>query len=417
MSGSFTVFVCDGCAEGIPPNTENSAQRVFSHALFVQVITRHSMARLKAVLALENGITIEGEAIGAIGAECTGELVFNTAMTGYQEVLTDPSYSGQIVTFTYPHIGNYGVNPEDVESDRIQASGIVVHELSPVVSNYRANRSLASYMEEAGVAGIEGVDTRKIVRILRSEGAMRCVIAHGENVRGAELVEKARSIPSMSGLNLTPLVTTQAPYRVNEATDTEWDYRPEVRGSGTRPHIVALDFGIKRNILRRLVHHGFSVTVLPAAASVDEVLAHNPDGVFLSNGPGDPAAVTTAIETVKGLVGKKPIFGICLGHQILALAVGASTYKLKFGHRGANHPVKNLKTGSIEITSQNHGFAVDPATLPANVEMTHVNLNDNTCAGIAVADASAFAVQYHPEASPGPHDSDYLFDQFRAMVE
>ncbi|MBU3678486.1 MAG: glutamine-hydrolyzing carbamoyl-phosphate synthase small subunit [Candidatus Kapabacteria bacterium] len=374
------------------------------------------MPRPTAILALENGLTIEGTAIGAVGAECSGELVFNTAMSGYQEILTDPSYKGQIVTFTYPHIGNYGVSPDDVESDRIQASGLVVHELSPVVSNYRATGSLQSYLESEGIAGIEGVDTRMIVRILRSEGAMRCVIAHGENLDGRELVERARNVPSMNGLDLTPLVTTKAPYHVGERGITEWDYRPEVRGSGARPHIVALDFGIKRNILRRLVHHGFDVTVLPADTSAEGVLAHNPDGVFLSNGPGDPAAVTSAIECAKGLIGKKPIFGICLGHQILSLAVGASTYKLKFGHRGANHPVKNLATGGIEITSQNHGFAVDPDSLPQNVTMTHVNLNDQTCAGIALTDAPAFAVQYHPEASPGPHDSDYLFDQFRAMV-
>ena len=374
------------------------------------------MPRPTAILALENGVIVEGTAIGAIGAECTGELVFNTSMSGYQEILTDPSYKGQIVTFTYPHIGNYGVNPDDVESERIQASGLVVHELSPVVSNYRATGSLQSYLESEGIAGIEGVDTRMIVRILRSEGAMRCVIAHGENLDGRELVERARQVPSMNGLDLTPLVTTKAPYHVSDSGITEWDYRPDVRAGGARPRIVALDFGIKRNILRRLVHHGFDVTVLPADTSAEGVLAHDPDGVFLSNGPGDPAAVTSAIECVKGLIGKKPIFGICLGHQILALAVGASTYKLKFGHRGANHPVKNLATGGIEITSQNHGFAVDPASLPQNVAMTHVNLNDQTCAGIALKDAQAFAVQYHPEASPGPHDSDYLFDQFRAMV-
>ena len=374
------------------------------------------MPRPTAILALENGVIVEGTAIGAIGAECTGELVFNTSMSGYQEILTDPSYKGQIVTFTYPHIGNYGVNPDDVESERIQASGLVVHELSPVVSNYRATGSLQSYLESEGIAGIEGVDTRMIVRILRSEGAMRCVIAHGENLDGRELVERARQVPSMNGLDLTPLVTTKAPYHVSDSGITEWDYRPDVRAGGERPRVVALDFGIKRNILRRLVHHGFDVTVLPADTPAEGVLAHDPDGVFLSNGPGDPAAVTSAIECVKGLIGKKPIFGICLGHQILALAVGASTYKLKFGHRGANHPVKNLATGGIEITSQNHGFAVDPASLPPNVAMTHVNLNDQTCAGIALKDAQAFAVQYHPEASPGPHDSDYLFDQFRAMV-
>jgi carbamoyl-phosphate synthase small subunit len=374
------------------------------------------MATKKAILALENGLTIEGEAIGAIGAESAGELVFNTAMMGYQEVLTDPSYTGQIVTFTYPHIGNYGVNPEDVESDRIQAAGLVVHELSPVVSNYRSNRSLQSYLEESGVAGIQGVDTRMIVRVLRSEGAMRSIIAHGDDLDARELVERAKALPSMNGLDLTPLVTTQAPYRWQGSTDAEWDYRPEAGSATSRKNVVAVDFGVKKNILRRLYHHGCDVTVVPATTSAAEILAMNPDGVFLSNGPGDPAAVTTAIATVKDLLGKKPIFGICLGHQILSLAVGASTYKMKFGHRGANHPVKNLRTGAIEITSQNHGFAVDPGTLPVNAEMTHINLNDQTCAGIALKDVPAFAVQYHPEASPGPHDSDYLFDEFVALM-
>jgi len=374
------------------------------------------MALAKAILALENGLTIEGEAIGAVGAECAGELVFNTALTGYQEVLTDPSYTGQIVTFTYPHIGNYGVNVDDVESDRIQASGLVVHELSPIVSNYRANRSLQSYLEESGVAGIQGVDTRMIVRVLRLEGAMRSIIAHGDSLDPRELVERARAIPSMSGSDLTPLVTTQAPYEWQGASDAEWDYRPEVGSQPVRKRVVAVDFGVKRNILRRLAHHGCDVTVVPATTSASEILALNPDGVFLSNGPGDPSAVTTAIGTVKDLLGKKPIFGICLGHQILSLAIGASTYKMKFGHRGANHPVKNLRTGQIEITSQNHGFAVDPDTLPANAEMTHVNLNDQTCAGIALKDVPAFAVQYHPEASPGPHDSDYLFEDFLALM-
>ncbi len=374
------------------------------------------MAITKAILALENGLTIEGEAIGAIGAESTGELVFNTAMMGYQEVLTDPSYTGQIVTFTYPHIGNYGVNQDDVESDRIQAAGLVVHELSPVVSNYRANRSLQSYLEESGVAGIQGVDTRMIVRVLRSQGAMRSIIAHGDNLDARELVERAKALPSMNGLDLTPFVTTAAPYKWQGAHDAEWDYNPENTPSGSRKHVVAVDFGVKKNILRRLHHHGCDVTVVPATASAAEILAYNPDGVFLSNGPGDPAAVTTAIQTVRELLGKKPIFGICLGHQILSLAVGASTYKMKFGHRGANHPVQNLRTGKIEITSQNHGFAVDPTTLPSNAVMTHVNLNDQTCAGIALNDVPAFAVQYHPEASPGPHDSDYLFADFLALM-
>lgn len=378
------------------------------------------MTRPGAILALENGTIIHGTAIGAIGAESTGELVFNTAMTGYQEVLTDPSYYGQVVTFTYPHIGNYGVNPDDVESDGIKASGLVVHELSRVASNYRSTQTLQSWLEQSGTAGIEGVDTRMIVRILRSEGAMRCVIAHGDNLDAAALVEKARSIPSMNGLDLTPYVTSgttwsvvDRPELVSEAGFTYGDVAPPSR----RYRVAAVDFGIKRNILRRLAAFGCDVTVFPATATSDEVLAIEPDGIFLSNGPGDPAAVTAGIELTKNVLGKKPLFGICLGHQILGLAVGASTYKLKFGHRGANHPVKNLVTEKIEITSQNHGFAIDPSTLPATATMTHINLNDNTCAGIRVPDARAFSVQYHPEASPGPHDSDYLFRDFVSLMQ
>ena len=377
---------------------------------------------MTAVLALENGMTFTGEAIGAIGAECTGELVFNTAMSGYQEVLTDPSYKGQIVTFTYPHIGNYGVNEEDVESDGIKAAGLVVHELSRMVSNYRSTASLQDYLEKYGVAGIEGVDTRAIVRVLRTEGAMRCVIAHGEDLDHGALVEKARSVVSMNGLDLTPLVTTDKPYTWTEDPEDsrEWythtNWQP-LEAPQKRYKVVAMDFGIKRNILRRLTAYGCDVTVVPANTPATEILALQPDGVFLSNGPGDPAAVTYGIETVKDLLGQKPMFGICLGHQIMSLAVGASTYKLKFGHRGANHPVKNLVTEAIEITSQNHGFAVDPESLPAEAEMTHVNLNDNTCAGIRLKGAQAFAVQYHPEASPGPHDSDYLFRDFIHLME
>lgn len=373
------------------------------------------MTRVPALLALENGMIIEGDAIGAIGADCSGELVFNTAMTGYQEILTDPSYCSQVVTFTYPHIGNYGVNDDDVESSRIQVAGIVVHELSRVVSNYRANRPLQAYLEMFGIAGIEGVDTRHIVRTLRQSGAMRCVIAHGENLDGNELVERARQVVPMTGTDLTNRVTASQPYHWDDVSAEEFRYARYK--AAHRYNVVAVDFGIKRNILRRLTAYGCDVTVVPADVHSEAILDYNPDGIFLSNGPGDPAAVLKGIKTVKELLGRKPIFGICLGHQIMALAVGASTYKLKFGHRGANHPVMNLKTRKIEITSQNHGFAVDQATLPKNVEMTHVNLNDNTCAGIALTDAPAFAVQYHPEASPGPHDSDYLFRDFVDMME
>lgn len=384
------------------------------------------MAQFPAVLALENGFTLRGTAIGAIGARAEGELVFNTAMTGYQEILTDPSYSGQILTFTYPHIGNTGVNEEDVESGRIQAAGLVVHELSRTYSNWRATQSLQEYLDSHGIAGIQGVDTRQIVRILRSEGAMRCIIAHGENLDADELVEQARKVPSMNGLDLTGVVTTPSAYAWHDGQGAEWGYGTRAdavadnnsknKASSRRFRVAAIDFGIKRNILRQLTDHGCDVTVYPATVSAEEVLASNADGIFLSNGPGDPAAVRHGIAFTQSVLGKKPIFGICLGHQILSLAVGATTYKLTFGHRGANHPVKNLLTGEIEITSQNHGFAVETSTLPSNAEMTHVNLNDGTCAGIRLTDVPAFGIQYHPEASPGPHDADYLFRQFVEMM-
>ncbi len=373
------------------------------------------MTSLPARLVLENGMVFHGAAIGAQGVVSAGELVFNTAMTGYQEVITDPSYCGQIVTFTYPHIGNYGVNERDVESGRIQAAGIVVHELSRTVSNWRSNTSLQSYLEEGGIGGIEGVDTRQLVRVLRSQGSMRCVIVHGSEATDDELVAQARSVPSMTGLDLTSRVTTDAVYRA-DVENQEWGYG-DAATAAKRFRVVAVDFGIKRNILRRLAAHGCDVTVVPAGATAQDILSLQPDGVFLSNGPGDPAAVTQGIATTKDLLGQLPLFGICLGHQILALAVGATTYKLVFGHRGANHPVRNTRSGSIEITSQNHGFAVDASTLPDGVDVTHVNLNDGTCAGIAIPDKLAFGVQYHPEASPGPHDSDYLFREFVAMME
>ena len=386
--------------------------------------TKHGspyMSSTPAVLALENGTSFNGDAIGALGAECTGEIVFNTAMTGYQEILTDPSYSGQVVTFTYPHIGNYGVNEHDVESGQIQAAGLVVRELSRVASNFRSQQTLQSYLEAAGTAGISGLDTRALVRILRDQGAMRCVIAHGDDLSADDLVDKSRALPSMTGLDLTPGVTTSEIYRwTNDGVDTKDWYQHGVSNqgsSGKRYSVVAVDYGVKRNILRRLTHSGCDVTVVPATTSAEAILDLKPDGVFLSNGPGDPAAVTYGIDTVQQLVGKTPIFGICLGHQILSLAVGAKTYKLKFGHRGANHPVRNLVTGAIEITSQNHGFAVENESLPNNAELTHMNLNDNTCAGIRLKDAKAFAVQYHPEASPGPHDSDYLFQDFLSMMQ
>ncbi len=357
----------------------------------------------KALLALEDGTVYEGTSFGAEG-ERAAELVFNTSMTGYQEILTDPSYYGQMVTMTYPLIGNYGTNPEDVESRKPWVEAFVVRELSSVSSNWRCENDLASYLKENGVIGMQGVDTRAITRHIRVEGAMKAVISTTD-LDSASLVEKARASQGLVGVDLVREVTRGE----EERFSTE----------EKRFHVVAYDFGIKNNILRCLSKRGCEVTVVPASTPPDEILAHNPDGIFLSNGPGDPAAVKYAHENVRELVGKRPVFGICLGHQILALALGGKTFKLKFGHRGANHPVKNLRTGRTEITAQNHGFAADPDSFDANeVELTHINLNDQTLEGFRMKNISAFSVQYHPEASPGPHDSRYLFDDFiEAMKE
>lgn len=369
---------------------------------------------IPAILALENGVTFKGFAFGDTSVEAGGELVFNTALSGYQEIVTDPSYKGQIVTFTYPHIGNYGINPHDVESNAFQAEGIVVQECSRVYSNWRATQSLQEYMIANKKIGIEGIDTRKLVRILRSEGAMRSIITCDE-ISEVEAVAKAKALPSMNGLDLCPLVTTKEPYvwkPTNEAGDMLPTYpKPKYK-------VAALDFGIKTNILRNLARQECQVTVYPATTPAEEILATNPDGIFLSNGPGDPAAVHYGIETTKKLIESgKPVFGICLGHQILGLALGAQTYKLVFGHRGANHPVKNLISEKIEITSQNHGFAVDLETLPQELIPTHINLNDNTLSGFKHKSLPVFCVQYHPESSPGPHDSEYLFTEFKNMIE
>jgi carbamoyl-phosphate synthase small subunit len=352
----------------------------------------------KAILALEDGTVFEGRTFGHVG-ETTGEVVFNTALCGYQEVLTDPSYAGQIVTMTYPHIGNYGVNREDVESSRPQVAGFVVREASTVASSWRASGELHRYLDEAGVVGISEVDTRALTRHLRTHGAKRGVIAAGaSDAKG--LVEKARASRSMIGLDLAREVTCPAPYGVEP-------------GSSERPfRVVAYDFGIKRNILRMLAR-SCDVTVVPAMTSAAEALALRPEGVFLSNGPGDPEPVTYAVEASKALIEKLPVFGICLGHQILGLACGGKTFKLKFGHRGANHPVKNLETGQVEVTSQNHGFSVDPALFERpEFILTHRNLNDGTVEGFRHRELPVISVQYHPEASPGPHDSHYLFQQF-----
>ncbi len=371
----------------------------------------------EAILALADGRIFRGRAFGAIG-ETAGEAVFNTSMTGYQEVLTDPSYKGQIVCMTYPEIGNVGVNPDDEESSRVYVEGFVVREYLERPSNWRARMTLGEYLEGAGVVGIEGIDTRALVRHIRSTGAQEAVIS-SVNLDPEALAAKAGKSPGLIGRDLVKEVTCAQPYDWESgAWRLESGFvRPSPADLAGAPAVVALDYGIKRNILRRLIAAGFRVKVLPARATAAQVLAHNPDGVFLSNGPADPAAVPYAIETVRGLLGKKPIFGICLGHQILGLALGGRTFKLGFGHHGANHPVMDLRTRRVEITSQNHGFAVDADSLRGKADLSHLNLNDHTVEGLRGIGAPFFSVQYHPEASPGPHDSDYLFGRFRRLVE
>ena len=360
---------------------------------------------------------LSGECFGAEGTT-GGEVVFNTSMTGYQEVLTDPSYAGQIVTMTYPLIGNYGVNSEDVESHdrKVQVKGFVIKELSPVVSNFRSEQSLEDYLASAGIMGFAGVDTRALVRHIRLAGAMNGVMS-SEIEDDAELVRRARQIPPMAGMDLVKLVTPSKGYNWSEGYMSKSAQARRDRDSEVYD-VVAIDCGVKMNILRNFVECGCNVAVVPATTSAEEILDHKADGVFVSNGPGDPAAVTYAVETLRELIGKVPIFGICLGHQMLALALGAKTYKLKFGHRGANHPVRNEATGKVEITSQNHGFAAEETSLKAmGAVITHVNLNDQTIEGFTHPDKAIFSVQYHPEASPGPHDATYLFDCFRDMMK
>jgi carbamoyl-phosphate synthase small subunit len=372
--------------------------------------------RKVALLALEDGTLWPGISFGADG-DTTGEAVFNTSLTGYQEILTDPSYHGQIITMTMPQIGNTGVTPEDDESDRVWAAGLVVRELSPLVSNWRAKQSLSAYLTERGVVGISEVETRALVRHIRTHGAMRAALSSSDP-DPERLLALARSSRDMNGLDLVSEVTCTEPYRWTEAQD--WWQPSSFAESEQRAlplHVVAYDFGIKRNILRLLSARGCRITVVPAYTSADAVLALHPDGIFLSNGPGDPAAVTVAIDNVRGLLGHRPIFGICLGPQILGLALGAGTYKLKFGHRGANQPVQVAHSGKVQISSHNHGFAVATDTLPHGVVSSHTNLNDNCCEGLDAPAYRAFSVQYHPESSPGPHDSDELFDRFVHMME
>ncbi|MCA9125814.1 MAG: glutamine-hydrolyzing carbamoyl-phosphate synthase small subunit [Planctomycetales bacterium] len=369
-----------------------------------------------AVLALEDGTIFRGRSIGASG-ESFGEVVFNTSMTGYQEILTDPSYCGQIVTMTYTEIGNYGVNEFDVESDTLRVAGFVVRSESRIHSNFRAQGGLAEYLKKHGIVAICDIDTRSLVRHIRSQGAMKGVLSTLDT-DAESLVNKARQSKGLVGRDLVQEVIPDRVRQWNEALyqlDKSRQERTET--NEPRPHVVCLDYGMKWNIARHLFERGNRVTILPGTSTAKEVMAQQPDGIFLSNGPGDPEPLKYAIGTIRELVGKKPIFGICLGHQLLSLACGAKTFKLKFGHRGGNQPVLNHDSQRVEITSQNHGFAVDEETLPDTLTVTHRNLNDDTIAGVRHKTAPAFSVQYHPEASAGPHDSQYLFDQFQDMLQ
>jgi carbamoyl-phosphate synthase small subunit len=375
-----------------------------------------------AILALADGSVFRGLSFGAhasSAAPAVGEVVFNTSLYGYQEILTDPSYAGQMMTFTYPHIGNVGCNSQDNESGRVWVQGLIVRSISSRVSNFRAEESLHEFLQRAGVMGIAKIDTRELVKHLRDHGAQMGAMAVGDDTIIPKLIEAAKAAGSMLGKTYVSEVSTKEPYGWDELP---WDLslgdfpRLQQNQMWNRPHVVAIDCGIKRNILRKLLAIGFRVTVVPAFSTSEEILALHPDALFLSNGPGDPAALTTIVDTVKSFLGRLPIFGICLGHQILGQALGGKTYKLKFGHRGGNHPVIDYTTNEIEISVQNHGFAVDPKTLPASVKITHSNLNDQTVEGLSEPSLKVFSVQYHPEATPGPFDSSYLFQRFYELV-
>lgn len=392
------------------------------------MVARRLRSRMKAILALEDGSVYRGDGFGARATAC-GEVCFNTSMTGYQEILTDPSYKGQIVTMTYPHIGNYGINLQDAESYQPHVSGLVVRELSPVVSSWRADKSLAEYLEQYGIPGVQGIDTRALTTRLRVRGAMKGTIST-EDVAADDAVAQARAWPGLTGVDYVSKVTHPQPFDwdTEDRNSANWVLvRGRAQGNPREMRdplppadipLVAYDFGVKYNILRRLRQCGFQVRVVPATTPAQEVLRLKPAGVFLSNGPGDPAALGYAVEAVADLVRSgMPIFGICLGHQILAQALDGKTFKLKFGHRGANQPVKDLASGRVEITAQNHGFAVDPESLPRELVVDRINLNDQTVEGLRHRSKPVFAVQYHPEASPGPHDSTPLFDEFRSLIE